>query len=176
MYGIRRARNCTHFLVLVFMQNHWGMRWSCFCFWQKNHLILKVLGEDLAGLNATAQRMAEKRKMNVLQSLSYIFLAFIGGGLFFHFFSVWLPPWTSIFFVGFLEGLPSQNACSFLWPNSSFKSVTAFHIPAPQAPDAGFRIWICFYFACTSMSSLWKPSVKIRSRKNVNSNFSPSTH
>lgn len=24
--GIRRARNCTHFLVLVFMQNHWGMR------------------------------------------------------------------------------------------------------------------------------------------------------
>ena len=70
-------------LLPIFMKIHWGMRWSCFCFLAKNHLILKVLEKTRQEANSTTQRMADnRREMNAFQSPSCIFLALIGGGLF----------------------------------------------------------------------------------------------
>ena len=101
-------------LLPVFMKIHWGMRWSCFCFLAKNCLILKVLEKTWQGANSTAQRMAEnKGEMNVLQSPSCIFLALIGGELFFHFFSVWLPQGAPIFLQAFWKAFPASPARMF---------------------------------------------------------------
>ena len=38
------------YLILspAFIRIHWGMGWFCFCFLARNHLILKVLWEDMA--------------------------------------------------------------------------------------------------------------------------------
>ena len=101
-------------LLPIFMKIHWGMRWSCFCFLAKNHLILKVLEKTQQEENSTAQRMAEnRREMNAFQSPSCIFLALIGGGLVFYFFSAWLPPGAPIFLQAFWKAIPASPARMF---------------------------------------------------------------
>lgn len=109
--GIRWARNCIHFLVLDFItsfhENHWGMRWSCFCFWQKNHLILKVLGEDMERSKCNCTEDG-REKRDECASVSFIYFSyFYWRKIIFPFLLCVTSPMNFHFFVGFLEGLPS---------------------------------------------------------------------
>lgn len=74
-------------------------------------------------------RRREEKQMCLNLSRAF-FLALIGRGLFFHFFSVSLPPGTPISSSAFWKvfpATPGQNASSFLWPNSSFDCPTLYN-------------------------------------------------
>lgn len=150
------------------------------CFLAKNCLILKVLEKTWQGANSTAQRMAENTgEMNAFQSPSCIFLALIGGGLFFHFCSVWLPQGAPTFLQAFWKAFPASPArmlAPFFDLTLLSSLLTALHNTCPTSTWCRIQdldlFLFCMYIHVISVEALSKNGI----RKNVNSNSSPSTH
>lgn len=96
-------------------------------FLAKKSLNLESLGRRLGEEQMQLHRGWRRKERWMYFSLFHIFFLLLLEEDYFPISSLCdFPHELLFFFVGFLEGLPSQNACSFLWPNSSFKSIYCF--------------------------------------------------
>jgi len=73
----------------------------------KKSLNLESLGRRLGEEQMQLHRGWQRKERWMCFSLFHIFFLLLLEEDYFSILCVWLPPWTSIFFVGFLEGLPS---------------------------------------------------------------------
>ena len=110
--GIRRTRNWNHFIVLDFITSFhakpWGNEMILLLILAKNHLILKVLGEDLARSKCNCTEDGREYRRDECISISFMhFSCSYWRRVILPFLLCVTSPRSSHFFAGFLEGLPS---------------------------------------------------------------------